>query len=247
MSTKTTFIAIVVVILAAICVVFGFYIFQAEAPVQNQVIHSEQQEITIEDKKITDNALPLNIDVTYPYIAGLDDFNTSVESIIAVEMDVFKKNSLDNDAAVKEVDPQGYADYPREYDFHISYEKGQVDADTVSIILSIYTFEGGAHGNGYFIAVNYNPQTKKEILLADMFVGQPDYLEKISDYAVQDLTKQLKEKLGSDAGGWVDEGAGSNQDNFQAFLITKESLVFYFPPYQVAPYAAGDFQVVMPR
>ena len=89
---------------------------------------------------------------------------------------------------------------------------------------------------------------KKRII--DYIKGEKDYyLEKITDYCRKDLTQQIKDRSGGEEGeGWVETGTDpNNPDNFSTFLINKDSITFYFPQYQVAAYALGSFEVVMPR
>ena len=209
--------------------------------------------LAIKDTQITDNTKPFKIDIVYPQIAGLDEFNQKAKTIIEKEINDFKTNSLANDEAVKKVDPVAYAKYPREYDLNIGYDKGRVDENVVSIVFNVYNFEGGAHGASYFVPLNYDVKNKKEIALTDIFSNQPDYLQKISSFCIADLTKQITDKLGDTGGAWIQDGAGPVADNFQFFLINpstssgQATLTFYFPQYQVAPGAAGDFQVTMPR
>jgi hypothetical protein len=45
---------------------------------------------------------------------------------------------------------------------------------------------------------------------------------------------------------WIADGTGTNPDNYQRFALTDEMLIFFFDEYQVAPYAAGPFQVSIP-
>lgn len=247
MKTKSI---IVAVLILAFLGVGGFLVlnYRNFVTTENTALDEQNQPqgIAIEDKKITDTTKPLNIDVTYPYIAGQDEFNKKVEGIIQSQIVGFKTMSLENDQAVKDTDPQGYAQYPRTYDLKITYAKGQVDANVLSVVLTIYAFTGGAHGNGYFISINYNPATHKEIALADIFSADKNYVKTISDYCMKDIKRQMKERMGDSAGGWVEDGAGANEENFSVFLLKDNSITFYFSPYQVAAYAVGDFQVVMP-
>ena len=208
---------------------------------------TNNQSIQIQDQQINDNTKPFKITITYPQIVGLDDFNQEVKSLIDKEISDFKTNSLENDTAIKETDPENYNLYPREYDLIISYAKGEASNDIVSVVFDISNYTGGAHGAHYFRSVNYNPVTKAEITLADLFPGQTDYLQKISDFAKQDLTKQITERAGSTDGSWVDDGASPKPENYFVFLINKDNIIFYFPQYQVAAYALGDFQVIYPR
>ncbi|MDP3882811.1 MAG: RsiV family protein, partial [Candidatus Staskawiczbacteria bacterium] len=90
-------------------------------------------------------------------------------------------------------------------------------------------------------------KNNKDIQLSDLFPGQPDYLQKISDFSIQNLAAQMQAKIGGTDGAWIDQGANPSLENFSIFLINKDNIIFYFPEYQVAPYAAGSFQVTMPR
>ena len=205
------------------------------------------QSLIVTDQKITDNTKPFKISIIYPQIAGLDDFNAKSKNIVDKEINDFKKNSLENDKAVKDTDPVDYEKFPREYTLDISYTKGEIDENVVSIIFNVSNFEGGAHGANYFVSLNYSPKDKKEIKLADLFPGQSDYLKKISDYCKTDLTKQIIERMQSTDGTWINDGAAPTQENYSFFLINKDNILFYFPQYQIAPYVSGDFQVTFPR
>ncbi len=218
-------------------------IFLKYIPEKNQAL----QLPVIENKKIEDSTSPLKIEINYPFVSGLDDFNQRAESLIKNELEEFKKISLENDQAVKAVDPESYAAYPREYSLAIGYETGLVDSKIISIVFSIYSFTGGAHGASYYATLNYNIENKKEIKLADVFAGQTDYVKKISDHCIPDLKQQISERTEGQYSGWVQEGAGPKEENFSIFMIKENSIVFYFAQYQVAAYAIGDFKVEMPR
>ncbi len=239
---------VVIVVLLGIGGYFLFLYRDSIVTTDNkQADQSGPAAVTVTDKTITDTTKPFSIDITYPQISGQDALNQKITDIVNNEIATFKKNSLDNDAAVKATDPAGYAKYPREYDLKISYDKGEVDSSVASIILNVYNFEGGAHGANYFIPVNYDIKNQKDIALADLFAGNPNYIKTISDYCIKDLTAQIQKSAGSLQGTWLADGAGPNADNFQVFLINKDSITFYFAQYQVGPYALGDFKVVMSR
>ncbi len=205
------------------------------------------KQFQISDKKITDNTNPFKIDISYPEISGQDWYNQKVKDFVDSQLADFKKNSLDNDEVIKKADPEGYAKYPREYDMTVGYTKGQIDDSVISIVFNVYTFEGGAHGSTNFYSINYSTKDKTEIKLADLFPGQADYLQKISDYCKTDLTKQITKAMGSTDGSWIADGAGPKEENYSIFLINKDGVVIYFPQYQVAPYVAGDFEVKVPK
>ncbi|MEI7424676.1 MAG: DUF3298 domain-containing protein [Candidatus Staskawiczbacteria bacterium] len=247
MKQKNILILVILVIIIIGSAVFLFFNKNIITTVLAPQSPDKATVLTIQDKKITDRTSPFVIDIIYPYISGFDDFNKKAEDIINKELENFKINSLENEIAVKETDPMNYAEHPREYVLNIGYNKGQIDIDNISIIFNIYSFQGGAHGASYFIPLNYNTKSKQEIKLADLFPNQPDYLQKISDYCVADLKKQLTKSLGNLDGTWIQDGAGPSENNYSTFLINKDNIIFYFPQYQVAFYAAGDFKVIYPR
>ena len=247
-----------IIILIALLFVAGlaagyFYVLPNFKNKQNAQNAKPATSITVEDKKITDDTKPFKIDITYPQVTGQDEFNKMVQDIIDKEINDFKTNSLANGAAVKQVDPASYAKYPREYDLQIGYDRGVADENTISVVINIYNFEGGAHGASYSKAINYNPKTKKEIKLADLFPGQADYLKTISDFSIKDLIKQITTGMQVSGGlteqenSWISEGAGPKEENYSVFLINKKDITFYFQQYQVAAGAAGSFKVMFPK
>jgi hypothetical protein len=237
------------IIIAILIIIAGIFVYKNKDSLKNKNLNNKNSIniLSFEDKKITDETKPFKIDITYPEIAGQNEFNNLVKNIIDKEISDFKNNSLENDNAVKEIDPESYAKYPRTYDLIINYNKGQLDDDLASVVFDIYNFEGGAHGASYQKVLNYDFKNKKELTLADVFTGQNDYLQKISDYCIKDLTNQIIKATGNTEGAWIADGAGPIVENFQIFLINKDNITFYFPQYQVAPGAFGGFKVVMPR
>lgn len=236
------------IIFVFIIIVFGvaYFVF-FKTPKIESTQNNRGQELSFQDKKIEENQKPFKINITYPEISGKENFNKLAKEIVDAEISEFKKNSVENDNAVREVDPESYAKYPREYEIIISYDKGELDENIASVVFNIYKFEGGAHGATYQVPLNYNLKENKKILLADVFSGQENYAEKISEFCIKNLERQITESQGSTDGTWIKDGAGPIAENFGTFLINKENITFYFPAYQVAPGAFGGFKVIMPK
>jgi hypothetical protein len=254
MKKDTRNIIIVILVMAILIAVAVYFILNYKdnsillEGLNNQQEQKETQKLVIENKEIIDNTKPFKINIVYPFINGQNEFNGKVNNIISTEQGNFKKISLENDQAMKEMDIESYEQYPREYTLNINYKNGRVDENTVSIIFDISNFTGGAHGSNYFLSLNYNPKESKEIKLNDLF-KEKDYLKKISDYCIEDLTKQIQEKIEDPEGlknVWIEQGAGPEYKNFSFFLINENNITFYFPQYQIAPYALGSFEVTMP-
>lgn len=243
MNSKKVLIIIVLVLFAGVVTTSIVLEYLNKKSSEQQ---AQQQNTIIENKQVIDKEKPFDIEINYPYVAGADDFNKKVEETIGKELNDFKTISLENDQLVKETDPENYAKYPRQYYLSIAYDKGIVNENKVSLVFNISNYTGGAHGANYSKSLNYNLKEIREIALTDLFVGQADYLQKISDFCISDLTKQIEDLTGSTEGLWINDGAGLKQENFSVFLINQDNIVFYFPQYQVAPYALGDFKVTYP-
>ena len=121
--------------------------------------------------------------------------------------------------------------------------------DLVSIAFGVSFFgEGAAHPNHYTLVFNYDLRAGRQLKLADLFKPNSDYLKVVSDYAVIDLIEQIgAETSGGDPDtDWIREGAGPKEENYKNWNLSPKGLEITFDPYQVASYAAGPHEVVIP-
>jgi hypothetical protein len=104
---------------------------------------------------------------------------------------------------------------------------------------------GAAHGNSITTALNYDVKNGKKIALADLFNPKSNYLSVLSIYS----RKELKDKLTKDEmfdEDMVKSGTEARADNYEGWAITRKGVYLTFDPYQVAAYAAGPQQVLVP-
>jgi hypothetical protein len=110
----------------------------------------------------------------------------------------------------------------------------------VSIAVSTYDYSGGAHPNHGVDMFNFGLVRGKarQLKLADFFATGFNSSAFISKLVIARLKKE--------------EGATSVQDGevktlnakqLQRFSVGADGLTWYFNPYEVGPYAAGDFEV----
>ena len=125
----------------------------------------------------------------------------------------------------------------------ITYEEFQFSEDIVSIKFTIYEYTGGAHGNVYFETFTFDLANQRILNFEDLFQEEFDPLVTIGPIVQADLEAQLGEMSDSQ---WIQDGTGSNPNNYRNFVLTADSLIFFFPPYQVAAYAAGPQLVEIP-
>lgn len=127
------------------------------------------------------------------------------------------------------------------WELWIEYETFQHGESLLSYNFTIYEFTGGAHGNTTFQSFVFDLDHERVIDLSDLF----------DEAGLADVATMAREQLQTQLGGmvdakWLAEGTAPTLENYQSFVLTPDSLIFYFPPYQVAPYAAGKQTVTIP-
>ncbi len=114
----------------------------------------------------------------------------------------------------------------------------------LSIEYSDYSFLGGAHPNSYIAYSNYYLATGEQVSLDECFIKS--YEEQLNTIGEIFFRKQKNLKENSDlssAGYWFDENKFELNDNF---AILKVGLLFYYNSYEIAPYAIGPTELVIP-
>lgn len=130
-----------------------------------------------------------------------------------------------------------------QWSLQVDYEQAQAAPHLLSLLLKIGSYTGGAHPNYEFKSFSFDLAAQKVLTLDDLFLPGADVWPVIAQMVQDSLTTQLAD--GADP-QWILDGSGENPDNYQNFVLTPDALIFYFMPYQVAPYAAGAQQVSIP-
>ncbi len=117
-----------------------------------------------------------------------------------------------------------------------------MDGTYISFLSQNYDYTGGAHGMPYWIGYVFNLQTGEELSL-------PDIIE-IDDITLKELvtkyfTKMYDEEPEAYWGNAVD--TVYEYTNLESpFYLNEEGIVFYFGPYDLAPYAGGFQEIMVP-
>jgi hypothetical protein len=119
----------------------------------------------------------------------------------------------------------------------ISYQEFFSREGVVSIVFEIYQFTGGAHGNTFIQTLIFDSRQNKVLYLKDVLPR--DKFKNLQAF----VRKQLHQHL--EATDFIDDGTELWND-FSSFALTNEGLVFWFSPYQVAPYVYGIQKVEVP-
>jgi hypothetical protein len=100
--------------------------------------------------------------------------------------------------------------------------------------------EGAAHPGTHSRTVTYDLEAGADVRLEQLFQPGSDYLNTIANYCIA----QLKTRdIGFEA---FSSGADPLPENYGSWNITPEGLLITFDAYQVAAYAAGPQEVVVP-
>lgn len=115
-------------------------------------------------------------------------------------------------------------------------------------ILSLYGYEnsnaGAAHGNTSFLSVTYDLLTGKVLSLGDILKG-----EVTMDALCAKVTEALRPQsatLFPDYESLVNDLFRRSISEYTDWFLSTEGICFYFSPYEIAPYSAGDIIATIP-
>lgn len=168
----------------------------------------------------------------------------AIEQAIADRIAEFKQNGDFENLTAEDIELQGIGG-DRKYALTLEYKVSQ-GAGYHSYAYTVYEDTLGAHPNSYYMTLSFD-KDGNEVTLTDIFEPGSNYLERISQIATAQVGTELARRLSADPGeSFFREGVAPSAENFQNFYFEGDAIVFLFPPYQVAAYAAGAFQARIP-
>ena len=231
-------------LIAIVLVGVYLYTYKNEAPEDSATSNATQTQATSRAQEETD-AYSLN--VQYPTfdesLSGAKLANETIKQNLNLRIAQFKKDADETAKAP--------TDLPKDIKSTLD-GSASVEYETDRFVSMYFGAEwymrGAAHGTHTIDTYIFDKKLGKVVDITDLFISGSGYLQFLSTYAKADLIAQSKE---GDLGLTFNEqmlNAGTEGifDNFRLMLPTKDGLVVYFTEYQVAPYAAGSQQVVVP-
>jgi uncharacterized protein DUF3298 len=228
--------------------------------------HRNQDEVQISSttkivgKELNENnkSLKFEIYVSYPQFEGeinpaQKKFNSAVAALAHKEFDEYRRGELR---------PMSNAErFPRYHEdvfehLYIDYDVPFVNERLINVRFYAATYgRGAAHDVDYFFVFNYDLEAGKQIQLSDVFKNHTRYLESISKYAADAVRRTLCRE-----GSWGtntfeqclkkviiwEEGIKPSLENFDAWSVTKDGLLFSFDPCQLTGCSGGEYYVVVP-
>ena len=206
-------------------------------------------EIVTKNIKSTNKTPKYEIDADYPQIIGaadarFDKFNQEAKNLVNRKVAEFRKDIVKRGAEMPAVDMNEVGS-----DLSIGYVIGFASDELVSVEFGFGGYyAGAAHPNSYTEVINYDAKNGKILKLADLFKPGAKYLQAVSSYAIKDLKTQAKSQGANSmlTAESIQEGAGPQIKNFRSWTVARKGLALTFDSYQVAPYAAGPQEVLIP-
>lgn len=198
------------------------------------------------NKTITEKneAKRFEIAANYPELTGINPtiaakFNELAEDAVMKEVREFKKTMLaQTDSDLEIAGEKGGNNY-----LEIRYRVSFVSERILSIGFGNAVYDGGEQPNEYSFTINFDLKNGKKIELSDLFKPDSNYLRFLSNYSINNLKGNLKDLSDEE---WLENGAGARPENFNRWNITKKGILIHFDPSQIAAYAAGPQDILIP-
>lgn len=201
----------------------------------------------------SDSLACATFEVTYPYFSSFSDsFNITLMDYLtnAVAYD----NPESNGFTLQQMGEQFTTDFDL---FQKEYGKSPMDwyfqssvttlltSDTLmSFAVNTEYFTGGAHGGYSTYYVNIHPVTRKRVVLSDVL--GPNYetaLQAAGEKAFREIRAINTEESLAENGFEFRDGIFHLNDNYG---FTPDGVVFFFNNYEIAPYALGPTEILIP-
>ncbi len=174
--------------------------------------------------------------------------NYIMNSLLSNYFNTKKTKSLDEMAGVFFKDyekmQKEFSDYTLPWDITSSISVIYNDKSIISLQSEFYRFLGGAHGNSGVYFANFNLQNGKQLSLSDVLIsGYEKDLNSIGEKLFRKDKNMKSDENLEEAGFWFEDNTFALNENFG---IKSDGLVFYFNSYEIAPYAMGPTEILIP-
>jgi len=173
--------------------------------------------------------------------ASGDAFNAAVRKTIAAIENDFRGFMREMAADP----PPGSRDAERSYMQETTFDVASLTPRAVSVAFTIFADTGGAHPNTVTRTLNYDRTTNRTLHLQDVFRPGFRYLDFLSRQCRLALHEDFLRSEGLHQIPFP-EGVTPKEANFSNWTLAPQGLIVHFDRYQVAAYAEGDRDVILP-
>ena len=208
-----------------------------QAMLKTSELNEDNSKVNIVDKVYKSKNNYLDINVLVPQINGLS--SKEQENVVNNKIIKWTENWINE---VKEIADEYFKDKPSPLMPYQLYARYKItnNSDIISFYIDYYQFSGGAHGITTRMSYNIDKVTGQELQLKDIFKDSFQYKDVIN--------KEINRQISKDPDRYFTGKDGFNgiADN-QNFYIKNHTLVIYFGLYEIAPYAGGIPEFIIPN
>lgn len=227
--------------------------------VENETTESEEGSVQEQQVTITCQTESNSVNVqdgreiyTYEYSYPLVTIAGNEQAAQEIAMDQekrkneFLESSKENENSAKELYAQIAEEEQKEnfqiYENYGYYNVARNDSRVISFIASTWAYLGGAHGGSYYEGVNYDRNTGKLLTLKDIFEDEAAGLEEMKSYILKQCeSSYYQERLYDDYQNDIDSILTE-----EFWYLGKDGVHVISNEYMLGPYAAGNFEFIVP-
>lgn len=184
----------------------------------------------IVEKQVKNKTEKLNTDLKIPQIEGMKNKVTQAKLNAEFMKTIMQfKNEVQRQSIEAERFP-----YEAMTTYFVSYHKN----DILSLTMELYSYTGGAHGMTMRKSYNINLENGKNLPLNDLFKKDFDYQNLIN----KEIKRQID--MAPEGNYFRDEFKTIKED--QPYYLKEDGIVVYFGLYEIAPYASGFPEFLIP-
>lgn len=208
-----------------------------QAMLKSGGLNEDNSNVKIVDKIYKSKNNYLDINVIVPQVTGISD--KKQEDAINDKIIKWTENWINE---VKQVADEYFKDKPTPLMPYQLYARYKItnNSDIISFYIDYYQFSGGAHGITNRIAYNIEKSSGIEMQLKDIFKDNYNYKDVINKEISRQISKD-PDRYFTGKDGF--NGIGNNQN----FYIKNNTVVIYFGLYEIAPYASGISEFIIPN
>lgn len=187
-------------------------------------------QIKVIEKQIKGETEKFNWNLKTPQIDGMK--NKVIQTKLNAEF-MRKTMQFKNEVQKQSVDAQR-APYEAVARYFVSYNKNNI----LSLTTELYSYTGGAHGMTIRESYNIDLENGKNLPLNDLFKKDFDYQSIIN--------KEIKKQIAAaPEGNYFKDEFKTIKEN-QPYYLKDNGIVIYFGLYEIAPYALGFPEFLIP-
>lgn len=208
-------------------------------------VMAESSPVSVAEKNIVYQVPEINLSIKVPQIKGLSDkrVESNLNKTFLAEALKAKKNAV---KTAKEYNKDMINDHLTPIKFEYISTFSVIEAPHPYLVLGFleYQYSGGAHGISYQKYLNLRTTDSTVLKLKDLFTEGTDYKTLINN----EIKEQIKERqIKGDYFFPGSQGFTTIKEEQEYYINSNGNIVIIFNIYEIAPYAAGIIEFVIPK